>query len=54
MVGDIIKEVNRELITTVDSFIKLISHIKKTGRNSLLLRIIRDEQSLWATIKFKS
>ena len=52
--GDIIKEINRETITTVDSFIKLVSDIKKTGRNSLLLRIIRDEKSLWVTIKFKT
>ena len=48
-----IKEVNREVVTTVDEFIQLISDIKKTGRSSLLLRIIRDEQSLWVTIKFK-
>ena len=53
LAGDIISEVNREPVTTVDSFIELISNIKKTGRNSLLLRIIRDEKSLWATIKFK-
>ena len=53
LVGDIIKEVNREVVTTVDEFIQLISNIKKTGRSSLLLRIIRDEQSLWVTIKFK-
>ena len=53
LVGDIIKEVNRESVTTVNSFVKLISDIKKTGRNSLLLRIIRDEKSLWVTIKFK-
>ena len=52
--GDIIKEINRETITTVDSFIKLVGDIKKTGRNSLLLRIIRDEKSLWVTIKFKT
>ncbi len=43
-----------ETITTVDSFIKLVGDIKKTGRNSLLLRIIRDEKSLWVTIKFKN
>ena len=50
---DIIKEVNRESVTTVDSFIKLVSDIKKTGRNSLLLRIVRDEVYLWVTVKFK-
>ena len=53
MVGDIIKEINRESVTTVASFIELISNIKNTGRNSLLLRVNRDEKSLWITIKFK-
>jgi len=51
--GDIIIEVNRELITTMDSFTEIIEKIYKTGRNSLLLKIIRDEKTLWATIKFK-
>ena len=53
IVGDIIIEVNRDRITTVDSFIELVEKIKETGRNSLLLKIIRDENTLWATIKFK-
>ena len=52
IIGDIIIEVNRELITTVDSFVGLVEKIHKTGRNTLLLKIIRDENSLWATIKF--
>jgi serine protease Do len=50
--GDIIIEINREPITTIDSFLKLVETINKTGRNSLLLKIIRDEKSLWVTIKF--
>ena len=50
--GDIIIEINREPITSVDIFVKLIDEIKKTGRNSLLLKIIREETSLWVTIKF--
>ena len=53
IIGDIIIEVNREHITTVDKFVELIEKINKTGRNSLLLKIIRGENSLWATIKFK-
>ena len=53
-ISDIIKEVNREIITTVESFIKLIIELKKTGRNSILLRIIRDEKSLWVTTKFSN
>ena len=50
--GDIIIEINRESVTTIDSFLKLVETINKTGRNSLLLKIIRDENSLWVTIKF--
>ena len=51
-IGDIITEVNRELVTNANNFIELIETIKKTGRNSLLLRIIRDDKSLWITIQF--
>jgi type II secretory pathway component PulC len=50
--GDIIIEINREFFTTIDNFLELIDTISKTGRNSLLLKIIRDEKSLWITIKF--
>ena len=52
--GDIVKEVNRESVTTVDSFVELIKRFKKTGRNSILLKIIRSEKSLWITIKFQN
>ena len=41
-----------EIILKSDDFISLVDKIKETGRNSLLLKIIRDEQSLWVTIKF--
>jgi len=50
--GDIITEVNREMVTNTNDFIELVETIKKTGRNSLLLKIIRDEKSLWITIQF--
>ena len=50
--GDIITEVNREMVTNTNDFIELIETIKKTGRNSLLLKIIREEKSLWITIQF--
>ncbi|MDC0057007.1 DegQ family serine endoprotease [Alphaproteobacteria bacterium] len=50
--GDIITEVNREMVTNSNDFIELIETIKKTGRNSLLLKIIREEKSLWITIQF--
>ncbi len=51
--GDIITEINRESITTVDNFLEVVETIYKTGRNSLLLKIIREEKSLWVTIKFQ-
>ncbi len=50
--GDIIIEINREPVTTIDNFLKLVDTINKTGRNSLLFKIIRDEKSLWVTIIF--
>tara|TARA_Y100000590_G_scaffold467447_1_gene646394 strand:+ start:230 stop:1600 length:1371 start_codon:yes stop_codon:yes gene_type:complete len=49
---DTIIEVNREPIENAESFINLVENIYETGRNSLLLRIIRDNKSLWITIKF--
>ena len=49
---DIIVEVNREEITTLNSFIEIINKIKKTGRSSLLLKVIRDDKTVWTTIKF--
>ena len=51
-IGDIIIEVNRELVTDPQSFLDLVSSIKKTGRNSLLLKILRKEESMWITIQF--
>ena len=54
LIGDIILEVNRERITTIDNFTELIKNIKKTGRTSLLLKILRDNETLWETIKFKN
>jgi len=51
---DIIIEVNREKISSINSFKDLISAIKKTGRSSILLKILRENQSLWVTLKFKN
>ena len=53
-IGDIILEVNRELIKDIKSFEKLVTKLKKTGRSSLLLKIIRNEEQLWITIKFNN
>ena len=50
--GDIITEVNREIITNTKSFVDLVNSIELTGRNSLLLKILREGKSLWITIQF--
>lgn len=52
--GDIILEVNRELIDSLMSFTSIIEKYKKTGRSSLLLKIQRDDETSWVTIKFIS
>ena len=51
-VGDVITEVNREIITSPKNFVELVNSIKLSGRNSLLLKILRQEKSLWVTIQF--
>ena len=50
---DIITEINREKTSNSKSFELLVDKIKKTGRSSLLLKIIRNQEFLWITIKFK-
>ncbi|MDC0194690.1 Do family serine endopeptidase [Alphaproteobacteria bacterium] len=50
--GDIITEVNREIVVDSKSFLELVKSIETTGRNSLLLKILREEESLWITIQF--
>ena len=52
--GDAILEVNREPVESVNSFIALVEKYEKTGRSSLLLKIKRDEETSWVTIKFIS
>ena len=52
ILGDIITEVNREKISSPNSFKFLVENIQVTGRTSLLLKIIRDQKSLWISIKF--
>ena len=54
LVGDIIIEINRDVITSVKSFIDLIKEIKETGRTSILLKVLRDNKTLWLTMKFKN
>ena len=50
--GDIIIEINRELVDSTKTFISLVDKYKKTGRSSLLLKIQRDKETSWVTIKF--
>ena len=52
--GDIITEVNREVINNMNSFEELVNSLEKTGRSSLLLKIIRGDEQNWVTIKFKN
>ena len=52
--GDIILEVNRELVNDTNSFKKIVTALEKTGRSSLLLKILRDEEQLWVTIRFNN
>ncbi len=52
--GDIILEVNREPISDIASFSKLVNQLEKTGRSSLLLKILRNDEQLWVTIKFNN
>ena len=51
-IGDIILEVNREVVDSMKSFTSLVEKYKETGRSSLLLKIQRDEETSWVTIKF--
>jgi len=51
---DIILEVNREKVESSTSFISLVDKYEKTGRSSLLLKIKRDKETSWVTIKFIS
>ncbi len=54
LIGDVISEVNRETISNTNSFANLVDELKETGRSSLLLKVIRDEEQLWLTIKFNN
>ena len=51
---NIILEFNREVINNMNSFEELVNSLEKTGRSSLLLKIIRDDEQNWVTIKFKN
>ena len=50
--NDIVVEVNREKISNPKQFEFLVEEIKESGRKSLLLKIIRNKETLWVSIKF--
>ena len=50
--GDKILEVNREIVDSTKTFISLVDKYEQTGRSSLLLKIQRDEETSWVTLKF--
>ena len=53
-IGDVILEVNRESVNDITSFNKLVTELNDTGRSSLLLKILRNDEQLWVTIKFNN
>ena len=52
LIGDIISEVNREKVDSINLFEEMVDKFEKSGRSSILLKIIRDEEQLWITIRF--
>ena len=54
LIGDLKIEVNMDKVTTVESFIKLIDEIKNSERRSILLKVMRDEELQWVTLKIKN
>ena len=50
--GDIITEVNRDKIDNIINFEEYILKIKETGRSSILLKVIRDNETIWVTLKY--
>ncbi|MBI29468.1 MAG: Periplasmic serine endoprotease DegP [Alphaproteobacteria bacterium MarineAlpha5_Bin11] len=52
LVGDIITEINRNVVLNVEELKEEVINIRKTGRTSVLLRVIREGKSIWLTLKF--
>ena len=50
--GDVILEVNREIVISTKSLLSIVDKYEKTGRSSLLLKIQRGDETSWLTIKF--
>jgi len=51
-INDIIKEINMEEIIDIESFKITINKFQKTGRSTLLLKVKRDDELVWITIKY--
>ena len=51
-INDIIKEINMEEIIDIDSFKITVNKFQKTGRSTLLLKVKRDDELVWITIKY--
>ena len=49
---DVIIEINREDFVDISQFKDFVLKMKDTGRSSILLRVIRDEKSIWVTLKY--
>ena len=51
-INDIIKEINMEEIIDIESFKITVNNFQKTGRSTLLLKVKRDDELVWITIKY--
>ncbi len=51
-IGDVITEVNREKVDNINLFEEMVDKFEKSGRSSILLKITRDKEQLWITIRF--
>ena len=51
-INDIIKEINMEEIIDIESFKITVNKFQKTGRSTLLLKVKRDDELVWITIKY--
>lgn len=50
--GDVIVEITQEAISSVDEAVDRIEYLKKKGRKSILLKIIRRGNTAFVTVKF--
>ncbi len=50
--GDVIVEITQEAVTSVDEAISRIEELKEKGRKSILLKIIRQGNTAFVTVKF--